>query len=140
TREGSEEEILLASGVRYNTLAKKVGFKKELGAVGVTISLKDSKAKPTKKMACWRFKKPLAYLVQMGPEAKQKSLKLIETLRKAKISIYHSLTKDKLVAQLTAAEALKVPYLIIMGQKESMENTVIVRATENRSQDVVRME
>ena len=35
------------------------------------------------------------------------------------------------------AENLKVPYIIIMGQKEALENAVIVRNMANRSQTVV---
>ena len=76
----------------------------------------------------------------MSSEAKQKSLRLIEILRKAHIPIYHSLMRDKLLAQLNTAENLKVPYVLIMGQKESMENSVIVRNTQNRSQDTIKIE
>jgi hypothetical protein len=43
----------------------------------------------------------------MGQEAKLKSLRVIEVLRQSKIPVYHSLTKDKLTAQLMSAENLQ---------------------------------
>ena len=86
------------------------------------------------------IKKPKVCFIQLGFEAKLKSLAVIEILRKAKIAIAHSLPKDSLAAQLAAAEKMGTPYTIIFGQKEAMEGTVIVRNMENRSQETVKIE
>ena len=86
------------------------------------------------------IKKPKIYFIQLGFEAKLKSLSVIELLRKAKIPIAQSLNKDSLATQLSTAERLNVPYTIIFGQKEAMEGTVIVRNMENRSQDTISIE
>ena len=58
-------------------------------------------------------------------------------LRQARFHLHQSLSKDKMSSQIAIAENLKVPYIIIMGQKESLENNVIVRNMFNRSQTVV---
>ncbi len=55
-----------------------------------------------------------------------KSLNVIEILRKAHIPVMQALSKDSLSAQLAVAEKAGVPYTIIFGQKEAMENSVIV--------------
>jgi histidyl-tRNA synthetase len=127
---------LIAYGSRWGVIAKKMGYKKDIQGMSSTIVVKqlDKKNKPAK------IKKPQLYFIQMGNEAKLKSLRVIEVLRQSKIPVYHSLTKDKLTAQLISAENLKVPYILILGQKESKENTIVVREMRNRSQETIRME
>ena len=77
---------------------------------------------------------------QSGFEAKAKSLGVIEALRKAKVPIVHSLSKDKLSIQLGMAEKSEIPFVIIIGQKEAMDGTVIVRKMSTRLQDTVKVE
>lgn len=125
---------VLATGARYNILARKIGFKKELPAVGARIEIKDFHGKA---VCSRKIEKPLVCFVQIGIEAKLKSLQVIEMLRETKIPTYQSLSRDKLSSQLQIAENLKIPYAIIMGQKEAMENSVIVRSMANRSQETV---
>ncbi len=130
----AKDRTILARGVRWTNLAKKMGIKKDIPGVSAVISLqKLPEIKHTK------IRKPQFYFVQMGQEAKLKSLIIIETLRQAKIPVYHSLTKDKLTAQLMSAENMKVPYILIMGQKESIENTILIREMNNRSQETVKI-
>ena len=84
------------------------------------------------------MKKPKIYFIQLGADAKLKSLNVIEILRKAHIPIMQSLSKDSLGSQLAVAEKLGVPYTIIFGQKEAIENSVIVRNMQTRSQETVK--
>jgi histidyl-tRNA synthetase len=135
-KQDSQDLHLVASGCRWSGIAKKMGFKKDIPGVSATITVKKQPKTDSKKRT---IGKPKFYFIQMGQEAKLKSLILIETLRRARIPVYHSLTKDKLTAQLSSAEHLKVPYILIMGQKESMENTVLVREMTSMSQDTIRI-
>jgi histidyl-tRNA synthetase len=64
----------------------------------------------------------------------------METLRKNRIPVHQSISKDSLGAQLALAEKMEIPYCIIFGQKEAMDNTVIVRNMETRSQDTVKID
>jgi len=61
-------------------------------------------------------------------------------LRKAKVPIAQSLAKDSLSVQLALAEKAETPFALILGQKEALENTVIVRNMDNRSQDTVKID
>ncbi len=125
---------LLAVGIRYNQVAKKIGHKKELGAVGITVSFKK---KPGAKKGSLKTKKPQVYFIQLGFDAKLKSLNVIEMLRQGKIAMSQSLGRDKIGGQIQSAENTKVPYTIIMGQKEARENTVIFRDMATRSQEII---
>jgi len=126
----------IAGGTRWTNIAKKIGLKKDVPSVSGSIFV----SRPEKREKKTKIQKPKIYFIQMGQEAKLKSLKVIETLRQANIPLYHALAKDKLTTQLMTAEHLKVPYILIMGQKESMENTLLIREMNNRSQDTIRME
>ncbi|MEK7575303.1 MAG: His/Gly/Thr/Pro-type tRNA ligase C-terminal domain-containing protein [Patescibacteria group bacterium] len=124
----------LGVGVRYSHIAKKIGMKKDVPGVGVRLSFKEKNAKKNLK-----FLKPKIYFIQLGFEAKLKSLKIIEILRQAKVPMHHGISRDKLTSQLTTAENMKIPYTLIMGQKEAMEDTVIVRHMTDRSQESVKI-
>jgi histidyl-tRNA synthetase len=113
-----------------------MGLKKDIPGISASIWLSKQGAQESKPH---KVKKPKFYFIQMGQEAKLKSLNLISVLRQARIPVFHSLTKDKLTLQLASAEHLRVPYVIIMGQKESMDNTVLIREMSNRSQDTIRL-
>lgn len=124
---------VFASGSRYNTLARKVGAKKEMPAIGATLKL----ASFRKPAACMTSQPARVFLVQLGFEAKLKSLHVIDELRRARIPVSQALVKDRIGAQLSEAQRLGVPYVLIMGQHEAVRNMILVRNLETRSQDTV---
>jgi len=138
---GTPTTLTVAGGGRYDGLAKLLGSKKPISAVGGAIGIDRLVATEGVKIPSPRIlKKPKVYFIQLGFEAKLKSLSVIEMLRKAHIPISQSLSKDSLGAQLATAEKLGVPFTIIFGQKEAMDGTVIVRNMETRSQDTVKLD
>ena len=139
---GGEEgaPLSLAGGGRYDYLARQIGSKRDVPAVGISIGVDRIVSSPWyKKLAPRILKKPKIYFIQLGSEAKLKSLNIIEILRKAHIPISQSLSRDSLGSQLATAEKLAVPYTLIFGVKEALDNSVIVRDMENRSQDTVKL-
>jgi histidyl-tRNA synthetase len=132
----TELEETLAVGYRYSRLTKKFGFRKELPMVGVTLFTSGE----TEKKVYKTLPKPKFYLVQLGREAKMKTLSILEHLRINKIPVHHFLGKDKLTAQLMSAEALGVSHLIIIGHKEALDGTATIRNMQTRAQDTIPME
>ena len=61
----------------------------------------------------------------------------MENLRNEKIFVYHMLGRDKFGSQFALAEKSKVPYVIIMGKKEFLEDSVMVRENATRTQETV---
>lgn len=136
-----EEDIkveTLALGYRYDAMAKRIGLKKDVAGVGVSFFIKNRKPELRKEIT--KVKKPQVYFIQLGFEAKLLSLKVIEILRQAKIPVLQSLPKDKLGAQVSVAEKTNTPFTIIMGKKEAVEGTVMVRNMDTRFQDTVKIE
>lgn len=139
--ENGGSSLALGGGGRYDGLAETMGHKKSVPSVGLglgvdrILEIADEGAYNPKIR-----KKAKVYFIQLGFEAKTKSFKIIEVLRKRKIPMKHSLSKDSLGPQLATAEKLGIPYALIFGQKEAMDGTVIVRDMNNRSQKTVKIE
>ena len=131
----NEDEGALAVGYRYSRLGRYLGLRKEVPMAGVNIF--GASQRETKGRVYKALPKPKFYLIQLGKEAKIKTLSLIELLRAHRIPLYHFLGKDKITVQLSNAESLRVPYLIIIGQREALENTATIRNISTRAQDTV---
>lgn len=132
--------LTIAGGGRYDYLGRQIGSKKDIPAIGFSVGVDRVVSSPWyKKLTPRIMKKPKIYFIQLGNEAKLKSLNIIDVLRKAHVPIAQSLSKDSLGSQLAVAEKLAIPYAIIFGVKEALENSVIVRDMSNRSQDTVKI-
>ena len=124
----------LARGGRYDDFLRRT-MHAPLAAVRLTLAVKKhgeltSAAKPA-------VRKPKIYFIQLGTDARIRALSIIELLRKARVPLIQSLGMETLASQLSIAERLAIPYAIIMGQKEVVENTVIVRNLSSRRQDTI---
>ena len=138
---GKEKEITVTGGGRYDYLGRMMGSKKDVPAVGTALGFERIMMFPECRTLAPRIMKPpKVYFIQLGFEAKLKSLCIMEVLRKARIPVHQSVAKDSLSAQLAIAEKMEVPYCIIFGQKEAMDNTVIVRNMSTHSQDTVKID
>jgi histidyl-tRNA synthetase len=131
-------QYIMALGARYNGLAKRLSMKRDIQGVGLSLLIrggKDGLRKPVKKV-----KRPIASFVQLGMESKLVSLDIVEKLRQVKIPLYLSLARDRLGAQVSAVEKFHTPYTIVMGKKEAVDKTAIVRRTDTHAQDIVPLE
>ena len=128
-------EKVLATGTRYDDLAKRTILRKGIPAVSVSIKLpKFKKTLPSKQP---KFDKCEIYFIQLGYGAKLKSLEVVETLRKAGIPIHQSIGRDKMATQTQFAHKKGVKYILLMGQKEALENSICVRHLETNSQKTI---
>lgn len=135
-----EAPLSIAGGGRYDLLARQLGSKKDAPAMGVGIGVdRVVESEWFKDLAPRIIKKPKVYFIQIGADAKLKSINIIEILRKAHVPIMQSISKDGLGAQLGVAEKSGAPYVMIFGQMEAVQDMVIVRNMETRSQENVKI-
>jgi histidyl-tRNA synthetase len=132
----SEKETLVpfARGGRYDTLAATclgVGA----SAVGITIMCEKHGRSEIKKTAIKENNQ--IYFAHLGPEAKRRSIPVLELLRNSDIRVHQSLAYDHIGEQMRLAKRLKVSYILIMGHKEATEGTVLVRDTTSNSQEPI---
>jgi len=128
------EEETLAMGTRYNRLSRKIKMGADISAVGVSLTYRPRRSSPRSR------KTPLVprhFFCQLGGVAKRRSFPILDELRAHRIPVLHTLVRNKIRSQLEFAEEMDIPYVIIMGQKETMENAVVVRNMRNREQETV---
>lgn len=128
-----ETEVpITVRGGRFNEFVYR-NTRTKTPAAGAVVVLKNSKA-PARTPRL-KGSVPTVYVVQLGFGPKIKSLLLIDSLRQAGIQVFHDLASDSLSTQLRDAEARGVKFTIIIGQKEYVEDTVILRDMDQRNQE-----
>ncbi|MBL7045527.1 MAG: ATP phosphoribosyltransferase regulatory subunit [Parcubacteria group bacterium] len=133
--EDRKEYTVFASGGRFDELSRRA-FRQEIPAAGVTLTC-ERRGRVNKKYEAKKTKKPRVCFIQLGFDAKLKSLSVIETLRKSKVPVYQTLGYERLTDQLLLAQEMQIPYAVIMGQKEALDGAVVVRDLDTRSQKTV---
>ena len=126
---------LTVRGGRYNEFVFR-HTKKEIPAAGAVIMLREKKA-PSRSPRPQKMPQPSVYVVHLGFGPKIASLILVDSLRQQNIPVFQNLACDSLSTQLRDAEQKGVKYTIIIGQKEFVEGTAILRNMEARSQEHV---
>lgn len=130
----SEALPIEARGGRYDEFMFQ-HTKKNTPAVGAVITLKDRKLPA--RIPRPRQEPPQIFVVQLGQGPKLRSLAILEELKEAGIAAYQALSSDSLSAQLDKARSCAVPFTIILGQKEYVDGTVILRDMRSSSQENV---
>tara|TARA_Y100000310_G_scaffold40109_1_gene37621 strand:- start:22958 stop:24157 length:1200 start_codon:yes stop_codon:yes gene_type:complete len=133
--EESKEIEVFARGGRFDELSRRA-FRYDIPAAGVTITC-ERKGRLNKSYEPKKPRRPKVCFIQLGFGAKLKSLLVIEALRKSKVPIYQTLGYERLNDQLVLAEEMQIPYAVIMGQKEAIDEAVIVRNLDTRSQSTI---
>lgn len=138
--EVGQEQGALVGGGRYDSLVRLLG-RRDIpaagGAAGIERMITLMKGKKIKLPSA---RKSQIFLAQVGNLAKKKSLKLFEKFRKAKIGVAESFGRDSLKAQLARADRAGVKYTLILGQKEALEGTIIIRDMETGIQKTVKLD
>jgi histidyl-tRNA synthetase len=132
--------LALGGGGRYDTLVKRMGGE-QTPAIGFAIGLDRvvmrMKREKTK-IHC--DPKPKVFLAQLGELAKKKSLRLFARLEKDGILVGESFGRGGLKAQLRHASKIGAEITMILGQKEAIDETVIVKDMISGSQETVSQE
>ena len=136
--DASGSQITLASGGRYDYLVAQLGGKPAPavgGSIGIERAVNEMRRQDVKVNAV----KPRTriFLAQIGDLAKKKSLKLFEEFRKNNIGASESFGRDSIKAQLRVADRLGAELAMIIGQKEALDGTVILREMQSGTQEII---
>lgn len=126
-------------GGRYDDHVRRLTGRKEAAAVHVSLYFKKKGLAASGFQTDGPSRKPRLYFVQLGLRAKLTSLKVSDMLREARIPVLQSFDSTKLSPQLQAAQKAGVSHLLIMGQREALDGTVIVRAADNSAQTTLSL-
>ncbi len=127
----------LGGGGRYDDLVKMLGGE-STPAVGFSLGL-DRLVAEMKKIGARIYKepKPRIFLAQLGTLAKRKSLKMFEALERSGIRVAESFGRGSLKSQLKVADRLGVEVTLIIGQKEAIDRTVIIKDMSSGNQEII---
>lgn len=137
--DGGDEEvpIVLARGGRYDQLTRPY-VRGALPSTAIVIAARTKDKKMT--VGRPRRKKPSACIVHIGREARLKSIDIIESFRERKIPIEQCLYFERFSEQMAYAQAQNTKYIIIIGQQEARDGVVLIRNTNNHSQQTVTID
>lgn len=83
---------------------------------------------------------PQLFIAQLGEMAKRKSLMLFEKFREAGIQCKASFGRDSIKSQLRIAGRYGINYTLMIGQKEALEGSVIIREMDSGVQETVPLD
>ena len=133
----SGTRIVLASGGRYDPLASRISrapASAAMASVSVEIRGKTRVKRDPERSG---EVQPAIYFAHLGTEARRRSLPVLEMLRRANVRLHQGLWHERIGEQMLAARTLATPYILIMGHKEAMEGTILVREVATNSQDAI---
>lgn len=121
-------------GGRYGSFFEK-HLKQNISAVGAVVILKGKKQ--LARLPRGKSKVPTVHLIHLGFAPKIRSLLLMDELRRSGIQVDQNLASDSLSNQLRRAEEKGALYTIIIGQKEYVDGTVILRDMQGKNQETI---
>jgi histidyl-tRNA synthetase len=77
------------------------------------------------------------FVAQLGEPARRKTLALFNALRKDGVRVAESFSRDALKQQLEIANRIGVRYTVILGQKEVLDGTALIRDMDSGIQEIV---
>jgi len=128
----------LCGGGRYDKLVNLLGGPKTpaagwaMGVDRLIITLKEAGIP----MPEYR-PSPKVFIAQLGELAKRKGLVLFEEFRKHGIIARASFGRDSIKSQLRIANRLGIKYTLIIGQREALDDTIILREMDSGVQETV---
>lgn len=135
-----QNPIELAGGGRYDGLVELLGGK-PTPAVGVAGGIERAiSALKSQDVKVGQESSPRIFLVQLGELSRRRSLKLFEELRNKGLKVAEALGKDSIKSQLKVADKLGADIALILGQREALENSIIIRDMKSGAQETVPIE
>ena len=126
-----------AWGSRYGELTKHF-FKGSLPSVGAVMRFTTETRETIP--AIKEKTSPRFVFVHIGDEAKRESMKMADDLRRARIPLTQAIGIASLTEQMRYADAMNPPYLLIMGRKEALERSVILRERSTYTESVIPLD
>ena len=127
----------LGGGGRYDRLIQSLGGE-DTPAIGFALGM-DRLVLEMKRLQVklHQESKPKVFLAQLGDLAKRKSLRVFSELQKNGILVAESFGRGSLKSQMRVANRLGVEVALILGQKEALDDTVILKDMVSGTQETL---
>lgn len=133
----SRSQAAIGGGGRYDYLVELLG-RRPVPAAGAALGLERIvELMKEHGVKVEHGTRPLVFFIQLGETARKKGLRIFNEFVKNKIPIMESLGKESIRAQLSLANKARVKYALILGHKEVLEETIIIRDMKRSSQETL---
>ncbi len=138
----AEEDATVVAGIggRYDEYVRRILNRKDSAMVSGSFFFRKKGVTKQNSAVVPKQQPPKIYFVQLGSRAKLQGLTVIDMLRAAQVPVAQSFDSHSLAPQLQCAREQGVKHLLIMGQREALDGTVIVRSMQNSSQQIVPLQ
>ncbi|PYZ94152.1 histidine--tRNA ligase [Salipaludibacillus keqinensis] len=137
--EGFGAITTLTGGGRYNGLVEEIGGPTTPG-IGFALSLERLlMALDTQGVELPVEQGLDAYLVTMGDQAKEAAPKLLHQLRKKGLTVDGDYLGRKMKGQMKAADRQQAEYVLILGEDELAQNSVMVKTMATGEQELIKL-
>jgi histidyl-tRNA synthetase len=131
--------VLLAQGGRFNNLVEMLGGP-DIPAVGIKFHVEKLLAViKENKIEIPKPRPPHVYLAQLSEQAKRQAMAFLYELRQEDFHVMANFSKDSLKSQLDAATKMGARIILILGQREVVDGTILMRDVESGIQEVVNI-
>lgn len=136
-RQGAQAS--LGGGGRYDGLVEMLGGQ-PTPAVGFALGVERLLLELEEQSVSTALERPKGvYVASLGEPARLLAFGLIEQLLEAGVPATGAVDRDGIGAQLGRADKLGVPYALIIGQREVMEKTVLLRDMASGAQETLQL-
>ena len=126
------ERSIIATGGRLDELMKKQEKSPSGHSVGVSLMVPDTieAVKPDdEQLSC--------FVVHVGEAAKLRAFTVLDALWRANIAVQEALMSESLRDQMESAKHANPKYIAIIGQRESLDKTILIRTLSTGMQQSV---
>jgi histidyl-tRNA synthetase len=138
--ENTSSTVVGSIGGRYDDYVRRMTGRKEGAAVHASIFFDRKGLQRGQYTPAQQGGAPQVYFVQLGTKAKLQGLRVVDMLRAARVPALQSFDTTHITQQLAAAQKAGVPHIFIMGQREVLDGTIIIRSTRRGTQATVSLD
>lgn len=134
-----DPEMILVRGGRHNELFELLGGDKGAGAIGVEIYVDPlmQLSHKTNLNKVTNNKTPDIFVASIGLEGQKSALKILSLIQKYGLDVKESFGIKSLRQQLLKAKKSDAEITLIVGRKEAVDGTVILRDKESENQEII---
>jgi histidyl-tRNA synthetase len=130
-------KVALAGGGRYDSLVETLGGT-ATPAIGLAVGIERTMSRlKDRHLLLGKPENDVVFVAQLGDQAKLKAMQLFEDLRQAGFNVRQSFASESLKMQLEEATTMQAKTALILGKKEIIDGTILMRDMDSGAQETV---
>ncbi len=137
--EKGEQSHALGGGGRYDGLAETIGHNKAIPSVGLGLGV-DRIIEIADEQSFTTTEPTLIFVISIGKEAHAKILQFARDFDSEHATLHLALSDQKIDKQFKKAEKLNADFVLVLGENELKDNTIILKKLKTREQEEIKFD